>query len=43
LIGPCPAQTEINPIWIGQIGKGYEDGGKSWRSKYCKGIDFKPF
>ena len=28
-------------IWIGQIGKGYEDGGKFWRSKYCKGIRFQ--
>ncbi len=50
MIGPCPAQirlvekkTSDQAIWIGQIRKGYEDGGKFWRSKYCKGIDFKQF
>ena len=34
MIGPCPAQTNIpdelqkHSVWIGQIGKGYEDGGR---------------
>jgi len=32
VIGPCPSQTNANGrfqkhfVWIGQIGKGYEDG-----------------